>query len=63
MVEHHLVKVGGGGSSPLFLATGAPPPWWNGRHSGLKIRALLVQVRQGVFAQMQLHTPALVTEW
>lgn len=24
-----------------------PPPWWNGRHSGLKIRTLLVQVRQG----------------
>ncbi len=50
MVEHHLVKVGYGGSSPLFPATYciSTPPWWNGRHSGLKIRVLLVQARQGV---------------
>ena len=51
MVEHHLVKVGDGGSSPLFPAKFCflQPPWWNGRHSGLKIRVLLVQARQGVY--------------
>jgi hypothetical protein len=51
MVEHHLVKVGDGGSSPLFPAIFCflQPPWWNGRHSGLKIRVLLVQARQGVY--------------
>lgn len=67
LVEYHLVEVVAGGSSPLFpilrlkLAIlcraqfhtlSSQPPWWNGKHSRLKICVLLVQVRQGALIEL-----------
>ena len=47
-----------GGSNPLFLTHVIfKPPWWNGRHSRLKIYILLVQVRQEVRAGFKAFRP------
>lgn len=65
LVECHLVEVKVGGSNPLFLTNNLwyvyTPPWWNGRHSRLKICILLVRVRQEVRTSFAIFAP--MTEW